>query len=404
VEFRWDRGAPTTDLVARGELAAERALGNDDFSVRWTGRIVPATSGRYELAVTADDGVRLDLDGRRVIDDWVVTPRAKARTAAVDLEAGRSYDIRLEYFEGARDAEVRLAWKRPGAKAPLEEALDAARAADVVLFAGGLTGDVEGEEMPVSYAGFAGGDRTDIALPQSQQALLQTLHATGKPVVVILMGGSALGIEWAEQHVPAILMAWYPGQQGGAAIADVLFGDVSPSGRLPVTFYKSVDQLPPFSDYSMKGRTYRYFGGEPLYPFGYGLSYTPFTYSNVRLSRIGSASDQVDVSVDVRNDGTRPGHEVVQLYVRPVAASVPMALSELRGFERVLLQPGERRTVAFRLLTSEAMAFYDEAIKAFTVAPGQYEIGTGASSGDIRARTRLTVASDASWQALPARR
>jgi len=226
---------------------------------------------------------------------------------------------------------------------------------------------------------------------------------------VILMGGSALGIEWAEQHVPAILMAWYPGQQGGAAIADVLFGDVSPSGRLPVTFYKSVDQLPPFSDYSMKGRTYRYFGGEPLYPFGYGLSYTRFTYSNVRLSRIGSASDQVDVSVDVRNEGTRPGHEVVQLYVRPVAvrpvaASVPMALSELRGFERVLLQPGERRTVAFRLLTSEAMAFYDEAIKAFTVAPGQYEIGTGGSSGDIRARTRLTVASDASWQALPARR
>ena len=240
---------------------------------------------------------------------------------------------------------MRLAWKRPGAKAPLEEALDAARAADVVLFAGGLTGDVEGEEMPVSYAGFAGGDRTDIALPQSQQALLQALHATGKPVVVILMGGSALGIEWAEQHVPAILMAWYPGQQGGAAIADVLFGDVSPSGRLPVTFYKSVDQLPPFSDYSMKGRTYRFFAGEPLYPFGYGLSYTRFAYSNLRLSRQGSGWDQVDVSVDVTNAGTRSGHEVVQLYVRPIAPKVPMPTRDLRGFERLLLQPGERRTV-----------------------------------------------------------
>ena len=392
VDFRWDRGAPTSDLIARGELPADRALGTDDFSARWTGALVPPTTGTYELTVTADDGVRLDVGGRRVIDDWTTSSRAKARTTSIDLEAGRPYDIRLEYFEGVRDAEVRLTWKQPGAKAPLDEALDAARAADVVIVAGGLTGDVEGEEMSVSYPGFAGGDRTDIALPSSQQTLLRALHATGRPIVLVIMAGSAVSVEWAQQNVPVVLMAWYPGQEGGAAIADVLFGDVNPSGRLPVTFYRSVGQLPPFSDYSMNGRTYRFFGGEPLYPFGHGLSYTRFEYANLRLSRrSASTSDPVDVSLDVTNTGTRAGHEVVQLYVRAVAPALPMPLEELRGFDRVLLQPGERRSVSFQLTPSEAMAYYDEARRRFAVAPGEYEIAAGASSRDLRATTRLSV-------------
>ena len=287
---------------------------------------------------------------------------------------------------------MRLAWKQPGAKSPLDEALDAARAADIVIVAGGLTGDVEGEEMSVSYPGFAGGDRTDIALPSSQQALLRALHATGKPIVLVLMAGSAVGVEWAQQNLPAVLMAWYPGQQGGAAIADVLFGDVNPSGRLPVTFYKSADQLPPFTDYSMKGRTYRFFGGEPLYPFGYGLSYTRFAYANLRLSRRSAgAADPVSVSLDITNTGTRVGHEVVQLYVRAVAPAVPMPLEELRGFDRVLLQPGERRTLSFPLTPAEAMTYYDEARRRFTVATGEYEIAAGASSRDLRITTRLSV-------------
>jgi beta-glucosidase len=392
VDFRWDRAAPTDELVARGELPAQRALSNDDFSVRWTGHLVPPVTGQYELTVTADDGVRLEVEGRRVIDDWAASSRAKARTATVRFEAGRPYRVRLEYFEGARDAEVRFTWRQPGAKPPLEEALDAARAADVVIVAAGLTGDVEGEEMPVSYPGFAGGDRTDIALPSSQQALLRALHATGKPIVLVLMAGSALGVEWAQQHVPAVLMAWYPGQEGGTAVADVLFGDVNPSGRLPVTFYKSVDALPAFSDYSMKGRTYRFFAGEPLYPFGFGQSYTRFEYSNLRLSRpSAAAADPVDVSVDVTNTGTRAGHEVVQVYVHAVAPDVPMPKADLRGFDRVLLQPGERRTLSFRLTPAEAMAYYDEARRAFTVAPGEYEIGAGASSRDVRVTGRVTV-------------
>jgi beta-glucosidase len=391
IDFRWDRGAPTNDLVARGELPPDRALANNEFSVRWTGQLFPPVAGRYELTVAADDGVRLDIAGRRVIDDWATTSRATARSASIDLEPGRAYDIRLEYFEDSRDAEVRLAWRLPGAKPPLDEAVEAARAADVVLVAAGLTGDVEGEEMTVTYPGFAGGDRTAIALPSTQEALLRAVQATGKPVVLVLMGGSALAVEWAQAHVPAILMAWYPGQQGGAAVADVIFGDVNPSGRLPVTFYKSVDQLPPFADYSMQGRTYRFFAGEPLYPFGHGLSYTRFEYSNPRVAPATAApGDTVDVSVDVRNTGTRAGPEVVQLYVRAVDSAVPAPIRELRGFSRVRLDPGERRTVSFGVTPSDAMAQYDER-RGFVVNAGTYELEFGASSRDLRATARLTV-------------
>jgi hypothetical protein len=233
---------------------AER-LGSDEYSVRWTGVLLPPVSGRYEFSVAADDAFRLFIDGAPVIEEWNTNSRAKAKSAMVNLEAGKPHPIRLEYFESIRDAEVRLSWRLPGAKPPFDEALDAARAADVVVFVGGLTGDVEGEEMRVPYPGFAGGDRSDLALPASQQKLLEAIQATGKPVVLVLMTGSALAVNWAEQHVPAILLAWYPGQQGGNAIADVLFGDVNPAGRLPITFYKSTDQLPPFADYAMEGRT-----------------------------------------------------------------------------------------------------------------------------------------------------
>jgi beta-glucosidase len=387
VDFRWDRGAPTDEPIARGELDAIRAVENDSFSVRWTGVLVPPETGDYELVVTANDGARLLVDGRKVVDEWTETSVARALSARVRLERGREHALTLEYFEHQRDAEVRLGWRPPSEGTPFDAAVAAARAADVVVFVGGLTAEVEGEEMRVSYPGFRGGDRTDIELPAVQLRMLEAAQATGKPVVLVLTTGSALAVRWAQEKLPAIVVAWYPGQQGGNAVADVLFGNVSPAGRLPVTFYRSVDQIPPFDDYAMEGRTYRYLRGEPLYPFGHGLSYTRFTYSDLKLSRASVVRDDaLEVSLDVRNAGDRDGDEVVQLYVRGVGAKAPAPNRELRGFERVHLRAGETRRVRFTLVPSRDLARYDEAKKAMTVAPGPFEVEVGASSGDLRLR------------------
>jgi beta-glucosidase len=393
VDFRFYRSAPTDELRARGELPEERGLSSDDFSIRWTGQLVPSASGEYELVVTGNDGVRLFLDGRKVLEDWADVGVARAVSATVTLEAGRAYDLKLEYYEAIRDAEIRLAWRPPATREPFEAAVEAARAAEVVLFVGGLTAEVEGEEMPVSYPGFRGGDRTDIALPAIQQKMLEALEATGKPVVLILMTGSALGVGWAQENLPAIVLAWYPGQQGGNALADVLFGDYNPAGRLPVTFHRSVDELPPFADYAMEGRTYRYFRGRALYPFGHGLSYTRFEYSGLELSRVDPGPrDSLQVSALVRNVGRRAGDEVVQLYVRDVDSSRPMPVRSLRGFERIHLRAGEERRVRFTLVPERDLPYYDEGRKAFVVEPGEFEVELGASSQDLRLRGRVRVA------------
>ena len=397
IGFRWDRGSPTDNLMARGEAGPGQGVPADDFSIRWSGQLLPPVSGRYRIEAAANDGVRLYLDGRLLLDHWQAGDRLSANSASVELEAGRAYDIRLEYYEGERDAGVRLAWNMPGAKPPFEEALQAARGSDVVVFVGGLTGDVEGEEMTVSYPGFAGGDRTDLRLPATQRKLLEALQATGKPVVVVLTAGSALAIDWAQQHVAAILMAWYPGQRGGDAVADVLFGDANPAGRLPVTFYKADEKLPPFDDYAMQGRTYRYFNGEPLYAFGHGLSYTSFEYADLHLdrARVG-VGEEMKVSLQVGNKGARAGDEVVQLYLRQVGPGNGRALKELRGFQRIALQPGESRKVEFALTPERDLRFYDEQGKRYAVDPGAYEVQVGASSADIRARATFEVDTGAS--------
>ncbi len=392
VGFRWDRGAPTDDLVARGELPVGGALDVDHFCIRWTGQLLPPVSGRYELSVAANDGARLWIDGRLVIDEWTTAPRLRAQSVFVDLEAGRAHDLRLEYFEDERDAEVRLGWRLPGAKPLLQEALDVARGAEVIVFVGGLTGDVEGEEMEVSFPGFAGGDRTDLRLPKTQQQLLEALRATGKPVVMVLTAGSALAIDWAQKNLPAILLAWYPGQRGGDAVADVLFGDTTPGGRLPVTFYRADEKLPPFDDYAMRGRTYRYFAGKPLYAFGYGLSFTKFDYSALRLDHdsIG-ANEALHIAARVKNTGRRAGDEVVQLYLRPIAPQRERATRELRGFQRVTLQPGEEREVSFAITPSTDLRVYDDERRAYAVDAGMFDVEIGASSEDIRLRERITV-------------
>ena len=391
ISFRWDRGGPIDDLISRGEFPAD-AIGSDNFSVRWTGQLVPPVSGRYELSVGANDGFRLFVNGKQVIESWDLSARVTSKSAFVNLEAGKPVDVRLEYFEDIRDAEVRFGWRLPGSKPPLEEALEAARAADVVVFVGGLTGDVEGEEMKVNYPGFAGGDRTDLRLPGSQRKLLEALHKTGKPVVAVLTAGSALAVDWAQTNLPAILVAWYPGQRGGNAVADVLFGDANPAGRLPVTFYKANEKMPRFDDYNMQNRTYRYFKGEPLYPFGHGLSYTSFEYSDLKLDRSqADAKDEITATLRVKNVGSRTGDEVVQLYVRPANAKQMRAIKELRGIERFTLRPGESREVSFTLNPEKDITYYDTARDTYAVAAGAYEIELGASSADIRLKAPLQV-------------
>ena len=276
--------------------------------------------------------------------------------------------------------------------ASAEAALAAARSADVVVFVGGLTSQIEGEEMRVTLPGFSGGDRTDMNLPAAQQRLLEALHATGKPVVLVLTAGSAMSVDWAAQNLPAILMAWYPGQRGGSAVADVLFGDANPSGRLPVTFYKGSEALPAFDDYDMAGRTYRYFRGEPLYAFGHGLSYTRFSYSRLRVDRSRVARDgTLRVTARVTNSGRRAGEEVVQLYVRGVNMPQLRAVRELRGIQRVALRPGETREVEFELVPANDLRYYDEQRRDYAVASGRYEVELGASSADIRATRRFRV-------------
>jgi len=266
-----------------------------------------------------------------------------------------------------------------------EAALEAARRSDVVVFVGGLTSQIEGEEMRVDLPGFAGGDRTDLRLPASQLQLLEALHATGKPVVLVLTAGSALAVDWAQQHLPAILFAWYPGQRGGSAVADVLFGEADPGGRLPVTFYSEGTSLPAFDDYHMEGRTYRYFRGTPLYPFGHGLSYTQFAWSNLSLSRARlGRNGRLRVTARVRNTGTRTGDVVVQLYLRAEDAPHARANKELRGIRRLTLRPGEQRRVSFDISPAVDLRYYDEASRQYAVDQGKYEVQLGASSADVR--------------------
>lgn len=382
VNFDWGRYKPAPHV------------GENNFSARWTGKLTPTESGTYRLGTTADDGARLYLDGQLLIDAWARNP-TKTVTKEVNLEAGRAYDVRMEYFQYNREAIAKLVWSYPRfAERQIEQAVAVARQADLAVVVLGLSAALEGEEMVVSSEGFRGGDRTDIVLPKGQEALLKAVTATGKPVVLVLLNGSALAVNWADENVPAIVEAWYPGEEGGTALADVLFGDYNPGGRLPVTFYKSVAQLPPFEDYSMQNRTYRYFKGEPLYPFGFGLSYTTFKYDNFRLSADKiKAGNGVVAYVTVRNTGNRGGDEVAQMYVTDVTASVPVPIRSLAGVQRVFLAPGEQKTLTFPL-DKRAMSLIDDRGKR-VVEPGEFLISVGGKqpgfTGRADARTTTVV-------------
>ena len=247
--------------------------------------------------------------------------------------------------------------------------------------------------MPVAIEGFRGGDRTRIDLPPAQERLLERITALGKPTVLVLLNGSAVAVNWAQDHVPAIVEGWYPGQAGGTALADVLFGDYNPAGRLPVTFYRDTTDLPPFNNYDMAGRTYRYFGGKPLYAFGHGLSYTTFRYSRLRTSTASlSPRGAITVTVDVTNTGKRAGDEVVQLYARHIGSKLTRANRDLRGFRRITLEPGQKRSVSFSVPAS-SLAWWNAATHAWEVEADTIAFEVGASSADIRATKKVRVKS-----------
>ena len=380
----WKEGAPRGDMDP------------DNFGVRWTGIVRPPVSGTYRVGLIGTVKFQLWLDDSLVArsvypthDGEFPDPR-QAQSEPIRLEAGRDYRVRVDGQESYGEAQLELLWSTPRDSLASDAVKIASQADAVVLFLG-LTARLEGEEMPIQIPGFRGGDRTQIDLPEPQEQLLERITALGKPTVLVLMTGSAVAVSWAQSHVPAILEAWYPGQAAGSAIADVLFGDYNPAGRLPVMFYKSLNDLPPFDDYRMSGRTYRFFAGSALYPFGHGLSYTTFAYSALTVNKTQvSAHDTVMVSVDITNTGQRPGDEVVQLYVQHGGHAVTRAFKDLRGFARVHFGPGEKRTVVLPLPVS-SLAYWDESRHTWVVEREPVRIQVGASSADIRGQADINV-------------
>jgi beta-glucosidase len=362
----------TADLqVLNPEPAAlTRPPGMKNFSVRWTGFVTPEESGSYQIGVVGSMN-RLWVDGKLVVDDFVLHD-PKPTTVTMPLEKGHRYPLKLEYGQGG--VGTKLVWL-PAIADPIPQAVSAAKAADLTIAVVGITSQLEGEEMKVEVPGFQGGDRTSLDLPKEEEDLLKALGGTGKPFVVVLMNGSALSVNWADQHANAILDAWYSGEEGGTAIAQTLAGVSNPAGRLPVTFYKSTEQLPTFEDYSMKNRTYRYFEGQPLYPFGYGLSYSKFEYTNLKVSNAElNAGDSLEVEVDIKNAGEREGDEVAELYLSfPKLPGTP--LRALRGFKRVHLAAGSVQHVSFSLEARELSHVNTAGDRI--VAAGAYQVSVG---------------------------
>jgi beta-glucosidase len=357
-----------------------------DFSVRYTTDFTATGTGETTFELDADDGYRFLVDGKEVLNAWTRN-RWGARTYKLATEKGKTYRLVVEYYQGEGKAAVRL---RAGhfVKTDFAALSNRLKSADAIVYIGGISPQLEGEEMLVDYPGFNGGDRTSILLPAAQTELLKVLKATGKPVVFVMMTGSAIACPWEAQNLPAIVNAWYGGQSAGTAIADVLFGDYNPAGRLPVTFYKSDTDLPDFNSYDMTNRTYRYFKGTPLYGFGYGLSYTTFVYDNLKLPANVAKSKSAPVSVRVTNSGKMDGEEVVQLYVSGQGKQAP--LRSLKGFQRIFLKRGESRVVNFNL-TPDDLSLVDENGTP-KLLKGKVTIAVGGSQPDAAsAKAKKTV-------------
>jgi beta-glucosidase len=344
------------------------------LSIHWDGELTAPETGDYNLGLKGNGFFRIRLDGKNVTSAFNSDPN-EAKLGRVHLEAGKPAVLQVEFSPPDNGTPIaKLVWSKVDLR-PQPEAIEAAKAADVVIAVLGITSELEGEEMQVSEPGFEGGDRTSLDLPKPEEDLLEALVATGKPVVLVLTNGSALGVNWAKEHVNAIVDAWYPGEEGGTAVAETLSGRNNPAGRLPVTFYTGVDQLPPFESYAMKGRTYRYFDGKPLYPFGYGLSYTTFSYSDLALPTSAiSAGQPLVAEVTVTNTGKLAGDEVAQLYLSfPDVGGAP--IRALRAFQRLHLDPGQSQKVRFDLRPRDLSMVSDAGEPV--IPEGKYSVSVG---------------------------
>ncbi|MDR3688405.1 MAG: glycoside hydrolase family 3 C-terminal domain-containing protein [Fimbriimonas sp.] len=339
---------------------------HEHFSVRWTGTLTPPVTGIYTIGITNDDGMRVSLDGKTLLDDWRDGP-ARTTTAEIALNAGQTYKLRVEFYNNTLEAVAKLTWSVPG-NAPFTEALNAAKSADAIVMCMGISTGQEEEEH----------DRTDIGLPRVQQELIKAVTALHKPVVLVLINGGPISDVWSKEHVPAILDAWYPGEEGGNALADVLFGKVSPAGKLPVTIVRSMADLPSFTDYKMaSGFTYRYMKKKPLYPFGYGLSYTTFNYGSVKASRTLATGQPLVASAKVTNTGKVASDEVVELYVKHLKPSLAMPNVELKAFKRIHLKPGETKRVQLAVRPQDLGVCHEDT--TFWSEPEPIEVWIGGS-------------------------
>jgi beta-glucosidase len=376
-EFKGDSKVRTEEWInfEPANQAPDPFIPASPVAIRWTGKLRPNVSGKYTFYYSVDDGCRLFIDGTKLLDAWY--ERALSTdSASIYLEANKEYDLQAEYFNNRDNVMAKLYWKIPtiGEKERLDmygEAGKAVRECEQVIAVLGTNEMIERE----------GQDRHSINLPEDQMEFIKEIYKVNPNLIVVLVAGSSLAINWIDDNVPAIVNAWYPGEQGGTAVAEVLFGDYNPAGRLPLTYYNSLDELPPFDDYDIhKGRTYQYFTGTPLYPFGYGLSYTSFEYKNLHIM---GEEDLIKVSFKIKNTGNRDGEEVAQLYVKLPDLDIPTPVKQLKGFQRVSISKGKTANVEL-IVQKEHLRYWDEKTSKFVVPSGEYLFMIGASSNDIR--------------------
>ena len=378
VDFTWRTTPPFKDM------------NYDAYSVRWTGILSVSKTGNYALGGEAFSTMKLYLGDKPLII-YHNPHHPKKVYEYVKLEAGKKYKIRFECVQNNTEHSImRLLWESPKENLS-DEAKAIGKDADAIVLCMGISPLLEGEEMKVKVDGFSGGDRVHTKLPKTQADLIKKISRLGKPTVLVLLNGSALSINWEDENIPAIIEAWYPGQAGGTAIADVIFGDYNPAGRLPVTFYKDINDIPEFSDYKMKGKTYRYFKGDPLYEFGYGLSFTNFNYNNLKMPETINANEDFTISVDVENTGDFDGEEVIQVYVHHLNADEFNPHKTLAGFERIFFNSGEKKQVRFTIDKDQLTSVTKEGKKV--ILPGEYLISLGGAQYSLEREKRGKVIS-----------